>query len=236
MPPQYYNYDSVATEIDQLLPVDKRKTHSVNNLSRNVRRRPLTVANIAVMMIVALIYIFRSEFKPQSIFHNHDRTYIPSKQVLVLNDLTTSRINSEKKDKFYATQSKKKESMTINVKTINVCTCQLMIMRHCEKDKEVKIDGVVQTKDTTDIFGNRHCSTEGKARSDYIATLFESAARAVRNTDIAIDAPMMNTSEEESSTKPRFPPPLKLYALSQARFKGDTEQHKNFREIETLRP
>ncbi|KAL7490589.1 hypothetical protein ACHAWT_000160 [Skeletonema menzelii] len=112
---------------------------------------------------------------------------------------------------------------------MTVCTSQLMITRHCEKEQKVKVDGgKVKTTDTTDFFGNRHCSKKGHARSEYISTLFA-------DHPVQYKVPLDET-ENEALMKPQFSPPQKLYALSEARYKHQAKDHKNFREVETLTP
>jgi hypothetical protein len=231
---------SSATEIDQLLvPVNERKIYP-NETSRNSQNRPLIVGSVVALTAVFILFTIHSEFKDHSIFEKQDRTYIPSKQINVLNALTTSKVNAANtKNKFDLVQTQKQESPTTGKPKTTVCSSQLMIMRHCEKEEKVIVGGEVQKTDTEDMFGNRHCNSKGKARSEYIATLFvdpESEKQAKINTDGASDVPMTNTFDLEASIKPQFPSPMKLYALSEARYKNEAEDHKNFREIETLLP
>ena len=162
MPPQYYNSvddnSGSAAEIDQLLPVNERKTYSVvNNSSRRERCRRIIVASFASFIIVAFFSILYSELNNHSpiSFNKQDRSYKPSKQILVLDNMTTSKINAELSKK----RMKNWTALQHTQKHKSVCTSQLMIMRHCEKDSEVKGP-------------NRHCSVKGKKRSEYIATLF----------------------------------------------------------------
>jgi len=220
MPPQYYNSvddnSGFATEIDQLLPVNERKTYSVvNNSSRHERCRRIIVASIASFIIVAFCSILYSEFNnhPPKSSNKQDRSYDPRKQILVLDDMTSSKINTElskyrmKNWKALQHTQKHKSSTTATAQdtTLNVCTSQLMIMRHCEKGSEVKGQ-------------NRHCSVKGKKRSEYIATLF--------NEDLT----------QEAEARPSFPVPTHLYALSKERYKHKYLDHNNLREIETLTP
>ncbi len=215
MPPQYYNSvddndnSGSAAEIDQLLPVKKRKTYSViNNSSRHERCRRLIVASIASFIIVAFCSILYSELnnRPPKKFNKHDRTYNPRKQILVLDDMTASIIDAElSKKRRKNLETLQKHKSTTQDTTLNVCTSQLMIMRHCEKDDEVKGP-------------NRHCSVKGKKRSEYISTLF--------SEDLT----------QEDEVAPSFPVPTHLYALSKERYKHKYLDHNNLREIETLTP
>lgn len=222
MPPQYYNSvddnSGSAAEIDQLLPVNERKTYSViKNSSRHERCRRIIVASVASFIIVAFFSILYSELNNHSpiSFNKQDRSYKPSKQILVLDDMTTSKINAELSKKrmknwkaLQHTQKHNSPTTTATAQqqtTLKVFTSQLMIMRHCEKDDEVKGP-------------NRHCSVKGKKRSEYIATLF--------TEDL--------TQEDEAA--PSFPVPTHLYALSKERYKHKYLDHNNLREIETLTP
>lgn len=249
MAPQHSENDhSVPTEIDQLLPVNDRKIYSPIETSRHAHSRPLIVASVAALTTLVLLSTAHSEFKHHNIFKKHDRIYTPNKQIHALNDLTTSKVNAATNDKFHLVQTRKQTSSRTGKPQTTVCTSQLIIMRHCEKDIKVKVDGKVKTTDTKDMFGNRHCSTKGKARSEYIATLFvdpekyedvldeSEKQQATLNTDGASDVPMVNTYDGEALTKPQFPSPSKLYALSKARYKHQAKDHKNYREIETLLP
>ncbi|KAL7441867.1 hypothetical protein ACHAXM_008089 [Skeletonema potamos] len=214
------DYLSSATEIDQLLVVKKREIHHINS------SRPLIVASVAALTTFFLVSTVHSEFKHHSIFEKHDRNYTPSKQINALNHLTTSEINAVTRNEFRLVPMQKQKSPAAVKPKTTVCTSQLMIMRHCEKGKQVIVGGQVKETDTTDVFGNRHCNPKGKARSEYIATLFVDTESEKSS----------NTYDGEASIKPQFPPPLKLYALSEARYKHQTKDHKNFRETESLLP
>ena len=220
MAPQYDDHNddhSAPTEIDQLLPVTERKLYI--KTSRHAQIRPLVVASVAALTAVILLSTAYSELKHRDVFQKKDRTYLPSKQINVLNHMTTSEVSASLKKKINVVQN------NIGHHKTTVCTSQLMITRHCEKEKKVKVDGgKVKTTDTTDLFGNRHCNEEGQARSQYISTLFADHK-----------VPLVQ-SENETLIKQQFSPPLKLYALSKARYKHQTKDHKNFREIETLTP
>ena len=223
MAPQYNENDhSVPTEIDQLLPVIERKLYPIKT-SRHAKIRPLIVASVAAVTAVILLSTVYSELQHRDVFKKNDRTYIPSKQINVLNHLTTSKVNASTKKKIHLVQNNNGHHKT------TVCTSQLMITRHCEKEKKVKVDGgKVKTTDTTDLFGNRHCSKKGQARSEYISTLFA-------DHPVQYKVPL-DEIENKALMKPQFSPPLKLYALSEARYKHQAKDHKNFREIETLTP
>ncbi|KAK1742459.1 hypothetical protein QTG54_007024 [Skeletonema marinoi] len=233
MAPQHNENDLsiISTEIDQLLPVNERKIYPIKT-SRHARMRPLIVASVAALTAVILLSTVYSEFKHRDVFKKNDRTYTPSKQINVLNDMTTSKVNTAAKNKFHLVHKHNQKSSSSGKHKTTVCTSQLMITRHCEKEKNVKVDGgKVKATDTTDMFGNRHCSIKGKARSEYISTLF---AETVQYKDSFDESAEHATSE--TSIKPQFTPPLKLYALSEARYKHQTKDHKNFREVETLIP
>lgn len=101
-----------------------------------------------------------------------------------------------------------------------------------------------------DKHGGRHCSAKGKARSEYIATLFvdpDDYQQLVEDNGKEVadgipPVPMIKSSLRKVSSaaakkKPQFPSPLKLYALSPARPAGKpSKYHENFREIETITP
>lgn len=126
------------------------------------------------------------------------------------------------------------------------CTSQVMIMRHC--DKEVKVGK--RTTDMRDKHGDRHCSAKGKARSEYIATLFVDQnnyhdlldGAGYKINDGIPPVPMVKSTffkvhSAAASKKPQFPAPLKLYALSPRRpADKPSKEHSNYREIETITP
>ncbi|KAL3826289.1 hypothetical protein ACHAXA_004607 [Cyclostephanos tholiformis] len=136
------------------------------------------------------------------------------------------------------------------------CTSQVMIMRHCDKEVELGVRGHKVTTDAHDSRGNRHCSSTGKARSEYIATLFvdphdyqklvgggDRAGGPRKEDDVYVPpVPMVKStlnrvSKVASSRKPQFPTPLKLYALSPERDnEGRGKFHENYREVETITP
>ncbi|EED89803.1 predicted protein [Thalassiosira pseudonana CCMP1335] len=121
-------------------------------------------------------------------------------------------------------------------------------MRHCDKDvKRKTANGKIRTTDNRDFFGDGHCSSLGKKRSEYIATLFvdndeyqdllDGDADAVTTVDVEGVPPVPIVNVSLDVAKPQFPTPLKLYALNDARYnKNPTKEHKNFREVETITP
>ena len=135
------------------------------------------------------------------------------------------------------------------------CTSQVMIMRHCDKEVEVHVRGHDVTTDEHDSRGNRHCSATGRARSEYIATLFvdrdeyQKLVGDEKRNEIGgvppvpmVKSTLKSVSKFASSKKPQFPTPLKLYALAVERDGrssgkgGGKKIHKNYREIETITP
>ena len=141
------------------------------------------------------------------------------------------------------------------------CTSQVMIMRHCDKEVEVNVRGHHVTTDEHDSVGNRHCSATGRARSEYIATLFvdpDEYQKLVKDEKTRgkiggvppvpmVKSTLKSVSKFASSKKPQFPTPLKLYALAVERDGrspgskgggkgGKGKIHKNYREIETITP
>ena len=126
------------------------------------------------------------------------------------------------------------------------CTSTLIIMRHCDKGVTVKRQGHEYKVDSEDRDGDRHCNAKGKARSDYIASLFvepQEYKKLVQNLGLSRTSvppvPMVASSLQRNRTvgnrpareKPQFPAPIQLYALNDSRHK-----HKNFREVETITP
>lgn len=224
---------SLPTEIDQLLepePVNEIKVYPIKT-SRHAQIRPLIVAIAAAVTAATLLSTAYSKLKHRDVFQKKDQTYIPIKQINILNDMTTSKLNEFSKKKIHlVAQTQEKQPSSTGKHTTTVCTSQLMIMRHCEKEKKVKVDGgEVEIADTTDMFGNRHCSKKGQARSEYISTLFVDPEQY----KVSLDE---SENEAEAPIKPQFSPPLKLYALSESRYKHEVKHHKNFREIETVTP
>ncbi|KAL7426049.1 hypothetical protein ACHAXH_001341 [Discostella pseudostelligera] len=130
------------------------------------------------------------------------------------------------------------------------CTSQVMIMRHCDKEVKVDIHGHKRTTDMRDKHGDRHCNAKGKARSEYIATLFVDHdnyhelldGNGYKVKDGIPPVPMVKSTfskvhSSAASKKPQFPVPLKLYALSAKRPSDKpSKEHANYREIETITP
>jgi hypothetical protein len=128
-----------------------------------------------------------------------------------------------------------------------------MIMRHCDKEVEVKVHGKKRTMDTVDGHGRRHCSPKGRERSEYIATLFvdpddyqdlvEKSGLQREVEDGIPPVPMIKSSlsgnHHAAKEKPQFPTPDKLYALAKERQMDErkpSKGHENWREIETITP
>jgi hypothetical protein len=126
-------------------------------------------------------------------------------------------------------------------------------MRHCEKAIDVDPRVPLPTG-MRDEFGNARCSAKGRDRAVYIATLFvepddDGEPRPApkwlqgRNRTAAEGAPPVALVDGTGETL-RFPPPVKLYALSSERPKPTRKEQKkhthemgrrkNFREIDTL--
>lgn len=130
------------------------------------------------------------------------------------------------------------------------CTSQVMIMRHCDKEVKLNIHGHKRTTDMRDKHGDRHCNAKGKARSEYIATLFVDHdnyhelldGNGYKVKDGIPPVPMVKSTfskvhSSAASKKPQFPVPLKLYALSAKRPSDKpSKEHANYREIETITP
>lgn len=136
------------------------------------------------------------------------------------------------------------------------CSTNLMIMRHCDKGVKVHKHGHTKIIDPKDHHGAKHCNAKGMARSKYISSLFvepekyeqlinENASRLGRPSggagaaSIPLPVPMVSSSlrgdkalgNRPAKSKPQFPAPSKLYALSAGR-----NGHSNLREIETITP
>ncbi len=219
---------SLPTEIDQLLePANERKSYPIKT-SRHAQIRPLIVAIAAAVTAVTLLSTAYSKLKHRDVLKKNDQAYIPRTQINVLNDMTANKVNEFSKKNIHLVQMQERQSSPTGNHKRTLCTSQLMITRHCEKEKKVKVDGgKIKSTDTTDVFGNRHCSKKGQARSEYISTLFADPEQ------VSLDG---DNNETEAPIKPQFSPPLKLYALSESRYKHQAKDHKNFREIETLTP
>jgi hypothetical protein len=182
-----------------------------------------------------------------------ERSYKPSKQLDELNGLTKSSLGEmlplPALNVGKITPQLKIQAAEPTSSNTFECSSQLMIMRHCDKDVQVKDkNGKIRTRDKRDFFGDGHCSKQGKARSEFIAALFnenEEFQALVNGTKETVDdlsdkgVPPIATevSSEPDVIKSQFPTPLKLYALNDARYnKNPSKEHKNFREVETVTP
>ena len=256
-----------ATEIDQLLPSteDRRPPKHSRNYYQNRHRLTLAVGISAILALSTIFYVL-SKPATHKYHKTRERSYKPSKQLRYLNDLTKSTLGkvlinsldfksiSDKSapNGLLDTTQLASDPANNNLHTFQ-CSSQLMIMRHCDKDVQVKDKhGRIRTRDRRDIFGDGHCSSKGKERSAYIATLFldnEEFQGLVNGTTEIVDdlsnkgvppIPAVNATDASVSVdaiKPQFPTPLKIYALNDARYnKNPSKEHQNFREVETVTP
>ncbi|KAL3802704.1 hypothetical protein ACHAWO_007318 [Cyclotella atomus] len=247
-----------STEIDQLLPSPKeqRRPKSAHEYSDQSRRR-VRCAVIAAASLV-ILGIFNVLTKPAS--HKYkktvERTYKPSKQLKYLNQLTgdaLANLAQAGANVNVAPLVAVDAQLTAAAPPANTveCSSQIMIMRHCDKDVQVRDKhGKVRIRDKRDFFGDGHCSSKGKERSAYIATLFvenDEFQGLVNGTKESVDIlsdegvppiPAVNATEVAfDAIKPQFPTPLKIYALNDARYnKNPNKEHQNFREVETVTP
>ncbi|KAL7470195.1 hypothetical protein ACHAXS_013589 [Conticribra weissflogii] len=83
--------------------------------------------------------------------------------------------------------------------TIYQCTSHLLVMRHCEKQVEISINGEISSTDKRDFFGDRHCNARGKERSAYIATLFEDPEDYLVEDDGAVEEVGVGANEKENA-------------------------------------
>eukprot|EP00581_Thalassiosira_minuscula_P016903 CAMPEP_0183730992 /NCGR_PEP_ID=MMETSP0737-20130205/34045_1 /TAXON_ID=385413 /ORGANISM="Thalassiosira miniscula, Strain CCMP1093" /LENGTH=415 /DNA_ID=CAMNT_0025963607 /DNA_START=202 /DNA_END=1449 /DNA_ORIENTATION=+ len=249
------------TESDRLLPnpnSDRKSYYYYEKNETQNRRGRLVIAGAASL---ALLFSAHSILPLRDFHHFHHRNkdidFKPKDQIGTLQHLTEASLLKIAPTVANATPSKihhhhshsngrvevisdKKHAPTMH------CTSQVMIMRHC--DKQVKVGKRIT--DNRDKFGDRHCSAKGKARSEYIATLFvdpKDYQKLVKDnenevTDGIPPVPMIKSSlakvsSAAASKKPQFPSPLKLYALSSERpAENPSKFHENFREIETITP
>ena len=247
------------TEIDQLLPSPKehRPLKRDHDYSNNRMRGQLRLFVIAAACL-ALFGIFNVISRPATHKYHKttERSYKPQKQLAYLNKLTESNLG----DILVGLSTQAVESVE-NVQPASdspapnmfKCSSQVMIMRHCDKDVKVKDNhGKIRVRDKRDIFGDGHCSSKGKERSNYISTLFvdnDQFQGLVNGTKETVDnlseegvppIPAVNatdTTSEVDVIKPQFPTPLKIYALNDARYnKNPSKEHQNFREVETVTP
>lgn len=255
-----------ATEIDQLLPSpkDQRPLKRERDYSHRSRyQRQATIA-AGILVLFGIFYVV-SRPATHKYHKTRERSYNPHKRLAYLNELTESKLGEI---------SILSTSQASNVSTTGVgsvdgtqaaaavlsstsntfqCSSQVMIMRHCDKDVKVKDKhGKIRIRDKRDIFGDGHCSSKGKERSAFIATLFvenDEFESLINGTKESVDdlsekgvppIPAVNATEaasEPDAIKPQFATPLKIYALNDARYnKNPSKEHQNFREVETVTP
>ena len=220
MAPQHNDEHSFSSEIDRLLPLNERiRIYPIRNRHHALRWLILVASSAAALAAIALSSYAHAKFRHKYDLGQPHPKLTPSKQIHSLNDLTTTNINAVTKKKYYSANSQVPQQPTYSKTTI--CTTQLIIMRHCEKRTKAK--GQRKKIDTIDELGNRHCSAEGKKRSEYIATLF-------------VDSNEREATMDKNDISTNFNSPQKLYALSQVRYKHHEKDHKNYREVETLLP
>ncbi|KAL3793754.1 hypothetical protein HJC23_013316 [Cyclotella cryptica] len=188
------------------------------------------------------------------------RGYQPNRQINQLNALTQTSLDAlldvpklGRPNPTSHAQSRKRRHGKMNILTeqdvspkVYHCTSTLIIMRHCDKGVTVKRHGREFKVDSEDSDGDRHCNAKGKARSEYIASLFVDPLKyqkLVQNLGLSRTTippvPMVASSLQRDRSvgnrpakeKPQFPAPIKLYALNDSRHK-----HRNFREVETITP
>ena len=254
-----------ASEIDQLLPSPREQHHPPKHSSdyTDGRRRWLKIAVAVVVLLLFKAFCVFSKPVAHKYHKTRERSFQPNNQVMFLNDLTLSSLvdipidlvstganNGNATSNTFPISS---TQLAINLGgNMFQCSSQLMIMRHCDKDVKVRDKGgKIKVQDKRDIFGDGHCSSKGKERSAYIATLFDENnefKNLVNGTNESIDVSgtrvpptsAVNATEVASdpyAMKPQFQTPLKLYALNDARYnKNPRKEHSNFREVETLTP
>lgn len=263
---------SKMCEIDRLLPspVSDRKVY-YNNYDNQSRRRSHFIAGAAILALLFSVHSILPSGNVHRSNHPHkgkNKSFEPKEQLSALQRLTekslagvlpavTSNITPGLKSSYHSHPKGKLDVLVDEDHTHNHigsevyhCTSQVMIMRHCDKEVKVTHHGKEHTTDKRDKNGDRHCSSKGKHRSKYIATLFiepgdyqELLAHDRKEFSDGIPPlPMIKSSlskvsSEAASKKPQFPSPIKLYALSSKRLKNKpSKEHANFREIETITP
>ena len=266
------------TEMDQLLRPEPKTYHNYTHSQFHRKERRLLIGSAAAVTLLFVVYsaLPQGFLQTPKFHHKKKDKYDVDEQLAELNKLTenyTSQILPHPKieDRHHTTKKssslQKGKNGMHNDNITWQCTSHLIIMRHCEKEVDVTIQGKSHTTDKRDFFGDRHCNAPGKERSEYIATLFlgpdngnddegggmdDANNSANKDTDTLI--PMVQLSNKDSNsnsikdasrtkksslTKPQFPSPNKLYALSAARYNNNnkiSKNHKNFREVETMRP
>lgn len=248
------------TEIDSLLS-NGHSSHgyepsSDNGIHRRRRRSILAAATILAGTTLALSLL--TSHIP--FLHGNDQ-FDPNEQRGTLQLVTENALSSIWPNFTYSSGSghsrgkvevidAKKNHISDDHHGIFHCTSQVMIMRHCDKEVKVDVHGHKRTTDMRDKHGDRHCNAKGKARSDYIATLFVDhdnyhdllGGNGYKVKDGIPPVPMVKSTfrkvhKSAASKKPQFPVPLKLYALSPKRpADKPSKVHANYREIETITP
>ena len=237
------------TETDSLLPTSSTASRDVRARSNRTRWR-LLFYGISAAGVIGL-----SCHHPRG-----QRGYQPSRQINQLNALTQTSLAAlldapklGRPNPSSHAQSRKRKHGKMNIMTeqdisskVYHCTSTLIIMRHCDKGVTVKRHGHEYKVDSEDRDGDRHCNAKGKARSEYIASLFvepQEYQKLVQNLGLSRTSippvPMVASSLQRipsvgnrpAREKPQFPAPIQLYALNDSRHK-----HKNFREVETITP
>ena len=174
--------DQHATEVDRLLPSD-------GNPSPVRKRRKPGVGAILTISTTAALAVVYAVLSPRVIDKHSMRLrlskakkFSSDRQLDKLQHMTDKALESTTdlpKDYRPSHQghTKLKEVSALlddgvdDGSSFN-CTSQVLIMRHCDKEVNAKVNGKTRKIDRRDIFGQRHCSAKGKRRSEYIATLF----------------------------------------------------------------
>lgn len=196
-------------------------------------------------------------------YSQHNEYINPIRQQSLLDELTQSSIESSLDIPLLGSSSSHRhEYGKLNFITgkdvspdVYHCSTNLMIMRHCDKGVKVHKHGHTKIIDPKDHHGAKHCNAKGRARSEYIASLFvepQKYERLIHDSGVSslgrpsggaagipLPVPMVSSSlrgdkelgNRPAKSKPQFPTPSKLYALSAGR-----NGHSNLREIETITP
>ena len=246
--------DQHATEVDRLLPSD-------GNPSPVRKRRKPGVGAILTISTTAALAVVYAVLSPRVIDKHSMRLrlskakkFSSDRQLDKLQHMTDKALESTTdlpKDYRPSHQghTKLKEVSALlddgvdDGSSFN-CTSQVLIMRHCDKEVNAKVNGKTRKIDRRDIFGQRHCSAKGKRRSEYIATLFvepeeydnlkAGSGRGPAAVPM-LSSPHAGGISGDADAKPQFPAPLRIYALAAER-PNRKNLHLNFREIETITP
>ena len=264
--------DQHVTEVDQLLPSDD------NPSPVRKRRKPgvgtiLTVSTFATLAVVYAILSPRviDKADKHSMRRSKAQKFSPDRQLDKLQHMTDKALKSmtdlpkeyrpsheggkrrTKLDKLSGLLGVEDDEDD-DVGSSFHCTSQLLIMRHCDKDVNVSVNGKTRTTDNRDIHGNGHCSAKGERRSKYIASLFVDPdeyenlkLNGAGSGRVPAAVPMVSSplasgnstdAPDAADAMPQFPAPLRIYALSAERPKRDPTRkfHSNYREIETITP